>query len=225
VVAPQTDLTADEAALLRRYAQRGRLVLLMSPVQAPLARWKQFLRSSGVEMSDGFVVEPGARTPQLVRGLLEENARHPILRGVSAEVLFSGAAPLGLTGSAAVTPAILFESSPQSQAVTPPSRTPRPGPFVLATATERAGARSVVVGNATFVTNSFFDALGNSSFFIAAVNWAAGDDRAIAIPPKPPLVNRVEMPEEAARFLALLCVFVLPVLALLLGGVVWWKRR
>jgi ABC-type uncharacterized transport system involved in gliding motility auxiliary subunit len=126
---------------------------------------------------------------------------------------------------------VLFQSSPQSQAVTPPNRDTRPGPFVLAAAVEKAGpsdekaARAVVVGNALFVTDQFFHVLGNSSFFVSSVNWAVGDDQAVAIPPKPPVVNRVEMNEPTARFIALLSVFVLPAAVLIIGGVVWWKRR
>jgi ABC-type uncharacterized transport system involved in gliding motility auxiliary subunit len=160
-----------------------------------------------------------------VRGQLEEETRSPILRGVSGDVLFSGAMPLGLTGTAGATPTVLFQSSPQSQAITPPSRNPRPGPFVLAAAVEKAAARAVVIGNALFVTDQFFHVLGNSSFFVSSVNWAVGDDQAVAIPPKPPLINRIEMNEQTARFIALLAVLVLPSAVLIIGGVVWWKRR
>jgi ABC-2 type transport system permease protein len=231
VVAPQTDPTANEAALLTRYAKRGRLVLLMSPTATPQPRWRTIVRALGVEMDTGFVIEPRTQTPQLVRGQLEDATRSPVLRGVSGDVLFSGAMPLGLTGAVGATPTVLFQSSPQSQAVTPPNRDTRPGPFVLAAAVEKAGpsdekaARSVVVGNALFVTEQFFHVLGNSSFFVSSVNWAVGDDQAVAIPPKPPVVNRVEMNEPTARFIALLSVFVLPAAVLIIGGVVWWKRR
>jgi ABC-type uncharacterized transport system involved in gliding motility auxiliary subunit len=161
----------------------------------------------------------------LVRGPLEGAARHRLLRGVSADVLFSGAMPLGITGAAGATPTVLFQSSPQSQAVTPPNRNTRPGPFVLAAAVEKSVARVVVVGNALFVTDQFIQALGNSSFFISSVNWTVGDDQSVAIPPKPPLVNRIEVNEQTARFLALLTLLVLPAAVLLMGGVVWWKRR
>ncbi|HEX8238007.1 MAG TPA: GldG family protein [Abditibacteriaceae bacterium] len=225
VVAPQTDPTAGEATLLTRYAQRGRLVLLMSPTATPQPRWKTLARSLGVEVDEGFVIEPATQTPQLVRGQLEDAARSPILRGVSGDVLLSGAMPLGLTGAAGTTPTVLFQSSPQSQAVTPPSRNTRPGPFVLAAAIEKPGARAVVIGNALFLTDQFVNVLGNSSFFISSVNWTVGDDQAIAIPPKPPLVNRIEINEQTARFLALLTLLVLPAAVLILGGVVWWKRR
>jgi ABC-type uncharacterized transport system involved in gliding motility auxiliary subunit len=57
------------------------------------------------------------------------------------------------------------------------------------------------------------------------VNWTVGDDQSVAIPPKPPLVNRIEVNEQTARFLALLTLLVLPAAVLLMGGVVWWKRR
>jgi hypothetical protein len=69
----------------------------MSPTAAPLPRWKAIARSLGVEMEQGFVIEPATQSPQLVRGPLEGAARHRLLRGVSADVLFSGAMPLGIT--------------------------------------------------------------------------------------------------------------------------------
>jgi hypothetical protein len=225
VVAPQTDPTASEATLLTRYAQRGRLILLMSPTATPQPRWRTIARSLGVEMDAGIVVEPATQNPQLVRGQLEDATRSPILRGVSGDVLFSGAMPLGLTGAAGASPTVLFQSSPQSQAVTPPNRDTRPGPFVLSAAIEKSAARTVVIGNALFVTDQFINVLGNSSFLISSINWTVGDDKSVAIPPKPPLVNRIEINEQTARFLALLTLLVLPAAVLILGGVVWWKRR
>jgi hypothetical protein len=225
VVAPQTDPTASEATLLTRYAQRGRLILLMSPTATPQPRWRTIARSLGVEMDAGIVVEPATQNPQLVRGQLEDATRSPILRGVSGDVLFSGAMPLGLTGAAGASPTVLFQSSPQSQAVTPPNRGTRPGPFVLSAAIEKSAARAVVIGNALFVTDQFINVLGNSSFLISSINWTVGDDESVAIPPKPPLVNRIEINEQTARFLALLTLLVLPAAVLILGGVVWWKRR
>jgi hypothetical protein len=68
ILAPQSDPTATEAAQLQSYAARGRLLLLMSPTAAPLPRWKAIARSLGVEMEQGFVIEPATQSPQLVRG-------------------------------------------------------------------------------------------------------------------------------------------------------------
>jgi ABC-type uncharacterized transport system involved in gliding motility auxiliary subunit len=85
--------------------------------------------------------------------------------------------------------------------------------------------RAVVVSNAAFAADQSFNLFGNSSFLIAAINWVAGNDALISIPPKPPITNTIEMNDTTRAFVVLVCLFAVPVLVLMVGTVVWWKRR
>lgn len=232
-VAPKVDLAPQEEKMLSQYsAGRGRLVLLLNPTPTPLPRWKNLLKTMGIEMLNGYVDDP-VQSPQassqIVIGAVDIE-RHPLLRGVSGYVLLPGVAPLQLTAKppGAIQVTALFDSSPQSRVLPFPgtSMQARHGPFVLAAAIERAGAtRAVVVSNAAFAADQYFSEFGNSSFLVAAVNWVAGNDALVSIPPKPPITNTIEMDDATRAFVVLFSLFAVPVCVLILGTVVWWKRR
>jgi len=114
------------------------------------------------------------------------------------------------------------------------------GPFVLAAAIERTqsgtlakepdtkvteGMRAVVVANASFITDNIFDHFANGPFFLGAVNWVVGNDALVSIPPKEAVTNSIDITAPTRRFITLFALLVLPILCLLVGGVVWWKRR
>lgn len=249
VVGPQVDLTPAEQKTLSAYmADKGRLVLLLGATRTPLPHWKALAQSLGVAVLDGFVFDRESPQPQYVRAAVGDPTRQELLRGVSGDVIFPAALPLSVfklptnvrvPPGAPTPPVALFASSPQSQIVLPGQRpSGKFGSYVLAAAVERGAAgspgaqldptdamRAVVVGDSYFVTGQFFTLLGNGSFFTAAVNWVVGADKNIAIPPKPPITNTINLTPEAGRFIILFSLLTLPLLTLLIGGVVWWQRR
>jgi ABC-type uncharacterized transport system involved in gliding motility auxiliary subunit len=186
-------------------------------------------------------------SPQFVVGQVTDISTHPILRSIGSnnQVVLPGVVPMQTITPAppslSVTP--LFTSSAQSQSVLPDksgSAQTEKGPFVLAAAIERTqsgklaaspktsvseGMRTVVIGNASFTTDDIFNRFANGPFFLGAVNWAVGYDALVSIPPKQPVTNTINMTAPARRFAALFALLVLPILCLLIGGVVWWKRR
>jgi len=239
-VAPKVDLSPQEEKLLRQYsAARGRLVLLLNPTPTPLPRWKSLLASLGIEMLNGLVDDP-VQSPQassqILIGALDVE-RHPLLQGVSGHVLLPGVVPLQPTDKApgGLNVTSLFDSSPQSQVRPFPgtSMQARRGPFVLAATIERSATdtasggatRVVVVSNAAFATDQSISLFGNSSFLSATVNWVAGNDALVSIPPKPPLTNTIEMNDSTRAFVVLFSLFAAPVCVLILGTIVWWQRR
>jgi hypothetical protein len=247
-VAPQVDLSAAEESKLKQYvAGKGRLALFLQIPRVPFARWKSVLSTMTLEMLDGQVVEfdqERAVNPQIIIGPLEPS-RHQLLRGVSGAVVFPGVLPLkakpappGATtqNAALVTP--LFETSDQSEMLRVQGgklQRGAPGPYLLAAAVEKggessdestpAGMRAVVVANAGFATDAAFNQFGNSSFLLSAVNWVVGNDALVSIPPKEPVTNTINMTEATRRFAAIFSIFTLPLLLLMIGTVIWWKRR
>ena len=81
------------------------------------------------------------------------------------------------------------------------------------------------MGNASFASVGAFNQYGNGSFFLGAVNWVVGNDALVTIPPKQPVTNSITMTAGTRNFAALFSMAVLPLAVLLLGTVVWWKRR
>ncbi len=105
------------------------------------------------------------------------------------------------------------------------------GPLTLAAAgtfglgNSGAPGRFVVVGGATWITNSFLSFNGNSDFALNAINWLASDEDLISIHPKTPEDQHMTMTGAQMAVVRIVSVFGLPLLMMGLGTLVWWRRR
>jgi len=110
-----------------------------------------------------------------------------------------------------------------------------PGPFNLAVAIEDRftadrtyTTRMVVLGSGAFLVPELNTALGgtNWSFLVDSVNWLRGEPSRIHIPPRAPSVSRqLIMTQSQANFVSGVSVFVLPIVFVVAGLVVWLRRR
>lgn len=106
------------------------------------------------------------------------------------------------------------------------------GPVDLAYASEASGgdhpARLVVMGNSTFVSNGTLRSLQgtvNDLFAVDVVSWLAGQENLIAIPPKPTASYPLLLNADQANFVFLSSFLFLPGVVLLIGAIIWWRRR
>lgn len=107
------------------------------------------------------------------------------------------------------------------------------GPVSIAVAMEKTVAqegkepvvsRVVVFGDATWLRNDSFGAMGNRDLILNVVNWAAGEDASIAIGPRQ--VRRSAAAFTQATFNTILALsFLGPELVLLFGLFIWWRRQ
>ncbi len=61
-------------------------------------------------------------------------------------------------------------------------------------------------------------------FALKSIAWLVGNEKLISIPPKDITPNRVTV-SDRQRNLAIVAVCLLPVLVMLTGATVWWRRR
>ena len=108
------------------------------------------------------------------------------------------------------------------------------GPPDSATITDTAtiNTRLAVFGDADFAANIFLSqqspvyVLQNGDLFSNAVSWLAGANELISIRQKDPTAPRVLTLDAAQKNVQLItAVFGLPLFVLLLGGIVWWRRK
>ena len=105
------------------------------------------------------------------------------------------------------------------------------GPLTLAaagtysTGKENSQGRFVVVGNSTWAANRFIAFNGNDDLASNAVNWLSSDEDLISIRPKPQEDRRITMTSRQLAWVRVTSQFALPLVVLVLGVSVWWKRR
>jgi ABC-type uncharacterized transport system involved in gliding motility auxiliary subunit len=105
------------------------------------------------------------------------------------------------------------------------------GPLTLAaagtynTGKENSQGRFVVVGSSTWAANRFIDFNGNDDLASNAVNWLASDEDLISIRPKPPEDRRITMTGRQLTWVRAVSQFALPLVVVIMGVGVWWKRR
>jgi len=87
-------------------------------------------------------------------------------------------------------------------------------------------ARMVVVSNATFVQdNALTQDQQALDFVSASVNWLLSREQLIGIAPKVPKSLTFSLTENALRSLRWLVLVLMPLVFVVLGSAVWWKRR
>jgi ABC-type uncharacterized transport system involved in gliding motility auxiliary subunit len=133
----------------------------------------------------------------------------------------------------------LFDSSSSSLATTDLSSgrvnmddpKNKKGPLTIAaagtysTGKENSQGRFVVIGSSGWAANRFVGFNGNVDLAVNAVNWLSSDEDLISIRPKPPEDRRITMTRAQQNFVRGVSQFVLPLIVIVAGVGVWWKRR
>ena len=105
------------------------------------------------------------------------------------------------------------------------------GPFAIAaagtysTGKEYSQGRFVVVGSSSWAANSFLAFIGNRDLAMNAVNWLASDEDLISIRPKEREDRRITLTKAQMNLLTISSQILLPLLVIVGGVSVWWRRR
>jgi ABC-type uncharacterized transport system involved in gliding motility auxiliary subunit len=151
---------------------------------------------------------------------------------------FASVFPLSRSLEAKSPAQALFSSTADSYSLTNPKppikqsdvEAGKKGPFVMgAAATIGTGAKAgrvVVVGSSAWMANAIMSApLGNRDLALNMMNWLTSDEDLISIRPKEPEDRRLRVTGSAIRILFLTSVIFLPLIVIVSGVSVWWKRR
>lgn len=105
------------------------------------------------------------------------------------------------------------------------------GPLLLAaagtynTGKENSQGRFVVVGSSDWAANSFIGFNGNRDLALNAINWLSSDEDLISIRPKQSEDRRITLTQAQMRWLRISSQFLLPLIVVIGGVSVWWRRR
>jgi gliding motility-associatede transport system auxiliary component len=133
-----------------------------------------------------------------------------------------------LFGSSETSVATTNLSSPEIDTSDPKNKK---GPLTLAaagsysTGKENSEGRFVVVGSSSWAANSFIDFNGNRDLALNTMNWLSSDEDLISIRPKAEDDRRITLTQSQFSWVRATSQFLLPLVVIVAGASVWWRRR
>lgn len=231
-------------ALQDRVEQSGAVLFMLDPPLqlgsekiAPNAELVALLAKWGVSLNADLVLDE-SRAGQMF-GLSEATPlvysydTHPIVREMSrVATAFPLVRSLEVKSGGEITAQKLFSTLETSfstrnlsSAQIAPSKDDKPGPLAIAAAGSVKKGRFVVVGSSMFVSNSILRFQGNGDLFLNMCNWLSADEDLISIRPKDPDNRPMNLSRAQILTIRTFSQFVLPLLAIGAGIMVWLKRR
>jgi ABC-type uncharacterized transport system involved in gliding motility auxiliary subunit len=90
---------------------------------------------------------------------------------------------------------------------------------------QEEGTAIIVLGDSDFASNSHFYNGNNSDLFLSSVNWLTVGEELISIDRKVVSFRRLIVGPEEETFIKFSSIGLLPLLVLIAGGIIWWRRR
>jgi gliding motility-associatede transport system auxiliary component len=249
---PGSDYLQPEVDAIKKYVEGGGRALFM--LDPPLSGGMRqgiasndaldaLLQSWGVTLDKDLILDLSP-VGQLVGlgpqvALVTHYDSHPIVNEIKGMATgFPLSRSMDISNTDKTTVEKLFSSSGTSLATTNLSSPAvnvndpknKKGPMTLAAAgTYNTGSKSqgrfVVVGSSLWAANSFINFNGNSDLALDTVNWLSSDEDLISIRPKAPEDRRVTMTQAQMIWVRTTSQFLLPLLVVVGGVAVWWRRR
>ena len=246
IAAPRKSLTSSEIEIIGHYLENDGWLMILTNPDCP-SEIKQLLSAWWVNIEDGTVVDqsshvaPNKDTPLVTR---QRNAL------ALPEIYFPGATAIipqeDYPETIVLLPLVYTSKDSWLERDFDPLREPEfdegidlEGPLALGvlittSPTEGAeeeppeegkGTRLVVIGDSDFASNGHFYNGNNSDLFLNAVNLLTAGKELISIERKVLPFRRLVIGAEAANFIRISSIGLLPLIVLLVGGVIWWRRR
>ena len=252
VAGPTGDYIQSEVDAIKKYVENGGRALFLLDPPLKLGRKEisdnkvlaDLLASWGVTPEKDLLLDENP-VSQLVGldatvPLVTSYESHPIVSEHSGTATgFPISRSLDTKNGDKTTVAKLFSTSANSFATTNLSspeiridpNKDKKGPFTLAAAaTYNTGkpnnqGRFIVVGSSRWISNSFLRFNGNRNLMLNMMNWLSSDEDLISIRPKEQEDRRINL--TRAQFFTLRSVsqFLLPLIVVIGGVMVWWRRR
>lgn len=249
IAGPKHDYLPPEIETISNYIKGGGRVLFMLDPGVKLPNLNKLLAGWGVTLRDDLVVDlnPVARlfgtTP--VMPLIIKYGSNPIVEPLQrTATLFPLSRSIEISKDAKGTPPeMLCQTSDDSfgvQGFNPSmqqiSSRPRPGdakgPLTVAVSDtisapdgKKGEGRLVVTGTSLLGANAYLGFQGNKDLVMNMVNWLSAEESLISIRPKTEEQQTLNMNQRQMGQLLYLGVFGLPLVIILAGAGVWWRRR
>jgi len=238
ITQPQVDLLPGEVDKLLRYIAGGGNLLWLVDAE-PLHGLEPLAEKLGLLLTPGIVIDPSAeemRTPA-TWALGAGYPPHAVTHNFNLITVFPYARAIGWEENTEWQHATLVEAAPRgwvsSRTVQGKPRFDKnndvPGPVNVALALQRdindREQRIVIVGSGSFLANAYSGNGGNMDFGVNMVNWLSNEEKLISLQPRAVKDGAVNLSKTQLGLIGGGLLIALPLLLVLVGGVMWWKRR
>ncbi|HVH85711.1 MAG TPA: GldG family protein [Terriglobales bacterium] len=249
---PAGDYQQPEVDAIKKYVEGGGRALVMLDPPLKFGRSEiadndsltSLLQSWGVSVDKDLILDLNpigqlaGLGPQVA--LVTSYDPHPIVNEIKGSATgFPLSRSLSIKNADKTSVEKLFSSSStslatnnlNSPAVSASDPKNRKGPLLIAAAgtynagKENSQGRFVVVGSSTWLGNSFINFNGNRDLALNTINWLASDEDLISIRPKEREDRRITMTRAQFTWIRTTSQFLMPLVVIVAGVSVWWKRR
>lgn len=250
ILSPQKDISAQEGQLVQDYAKGSGKLFVTLDVMKDMDKWSNWsavLQTLGVKSQNALVLEtrktmmtdvltivPDYSSHDITRKLQEQN-RIAVMPGAlaltaaeggelkAASLLHTTDQAFGKTNIAAFTSTTKISADMLKKA-----DADLKGPFDLAYAvTDKDNKpKAIVVGNGAFLMDQLLSQQGNSDFALNSVAWLQEQKDQVTIRPREEAqLQQAFITPDKASMIFIGTVILFPLLFLITGGVIWWRRR
>lgn len=249
---PVSDYQQPEVDAIQKYIEGGGRALLLLDPPLKMGRTEvgdnvalnKMLEAWGVTPQNNLIIDfnpigqIAGLGPQVA--LVTSYDPQPIVSDLKGSVIgFPLARSLDIKNGAKTTVDKLFSSTETSLATTNlsnPAIDPKDpknvkGPLLMAaagtykTGKENSQGRFVVMGSSEWASNSFIGFNGNRDLALNTINWLASDEDLISIRPKDRDDRGITLTHAQMSWIRITSQFLLPLIVVLSGVSVWWRRR
>jgi ABC-type uncharacterized transport system involved in gliding motility auxiliary subunit len=234
-------------ALVNYVANGGNLLWLAEPANDELGL-RPLAAALGVRVLPGVLVDGsgaalGLHDPRLIT--LGDYPAQAITRGFSLTTLFPQASALAQLDQSGWAFAPFLRSSAQSWTEFQPIDNAKSsdihfdadagelkGPLDfgfaltrLSPSPDKGEQRAVVIGDGDFLSNTYLGNGGNRALGERVFDWLLGDDKLVNLPPRGAPDRLLQISQGELNALSFGFLIALPLLLLLIGGAIVWRRR
>ncbi len=247
VYAPETDISEDEAQMLRDYLELGgRMLTVTDYTNADgLVNLTQVLEAYGLTVTSGLIIEGNAGYCYRYRNYLLPELQSSEITSALMEGRYSIFAPnthgVGPTesyrSSIIITPLLATSDDAYAKqdaanaATMEKEDNDKNGPFYVAVSAqeEHDGVETRIVWfGSPYLLDEETDAMvsgANSDLVLASLGWMAGSESSISIHTKTLTTQYLTVPDSAASIWSVFFIGLIPAALLITGGVVMVRRR
>ncbi len=249
IAGPKNDFLEREVETLTKYIRGGGRAMFMLDPGMDLPNLSKLLADWNVTVKNDLVIDvnPIAQVfgtrPEMP--LIIKYGSSPIVQPLArTATLFplTRSFEVGKDSKAGVTDESLCETSPDSYGVADFNFKMRDvafragkdfkGPLTVAVSGTLSGegekkteGRFIALGTSALASNVYLGFQGNRDLFMNMVNWLSQEEDLISIRPKPPEAQHLMMTAKQMDRVFYMGVIGLPLLIIVVGTSVWWRRR